>query len=87
VANNLFWIAIQNDAPYSTIGMLGFWRGIFISSGLPLSCLYNPFIRYFGGRRFYYAVVVNLDCVLKLGFLIRALAKYRDNPAPLQPSA
>jgi hypothetical protein len=87
VANNLFWLALEWHVTYAELGILGMFRGFFISSGLPLSCLCSPFIRYFGGRMFYWSVVVNIDCALKIGFLIWAIAKYHDDAPPSQPSA
>jgi len=38
-------------------------------------------------RGFYYAGLVNIDCLLRIGFLIWAIAKYRDESPSLQPSA
>ena len=87
VANNLFWLALTRHVTFAELGVLSMFRGFFISSGLPLSCLCSPFIRYFGGRMFYWSVVVNIDCALKIGFLIWALAKYHDDATPSQPSA
>ena len=87
VANNVNWLALEWHLTYAELGFLSMVRGFFVSSGLPLSCLCNPFVRYFGGRIFYLAVIVNIDCVVKIAFLIWALRKYHDNPPLSLPSA
>jgi serine/threonine protein kinase len=91
LANNIFWIALQQQyeyhLSYAGIGLLGMWRVLSISSGLPISSLIGPFVMEHMGRMVYFAILVNLDCVLKIGFLIWAIARYQtDSPADT-PSA
>jgi hypothetical protein len=64
------------------IGLLAMLRAFTLSSG-PISSLIGPFIQSFLGSGFYYAGLVNIDCLLRIGFLIWALAKYHDGaPSP-----
>ncbi len=91
VANNLFWVVLQGVSEYhlsySLISLLAMWRALSVSSGLPLSCLFGPFVSQFVGRMVYYSVLTNLDLVLKIAFLILAIRKYRDEPQPSPASA
>jgi serine/threonine protein kinase len=91
LANNVFWIALQQQydyhLSYTFLSLLGMWRVFSISSGLPLSSLIGPIVMAHMGRVFYFAVLVNLDCLLKIGFLIWALAKYGTDSPAAHPSA
>ena len=91
VANNVFWIAMQAQmeyhVSYGLISVLAMWRALSISTGLPLSSLLGPFVSAFMGRVVYFAVLTNLDLVLKTVFLILAIRKYRDGAAPSQDPA
>ena len=91
VANNVFWIAMQAQmeyhVSYGVISVLAMWRALSISTGLPLSSLLGPFVSAFMGRVVYFAVLTNLDLVLKTVFLILAIRKYRDGAAPSQDPA
>jgi serine/threonine protein kinase len=84
LANNVFWIAFVKEydyhLAYNAISLLSVWRVFSISSGLPLSSLIGPFVMTHFGRLPYFAILVNLDCLLKIGFLIWAFFKYRDTP-------
>ena len=90
VANNVFWIALTEQSDYhlsySMIGLLAMLRAFTLSSG-PISSLIGPFIQSFLGRDFYYAGLVNIDCLLRIGFLIWAIAKYHDGAPSPKPSA
>jgi hypothetical protein len=90
VANNVFWIALTEQSDYhlsySMIGLLAMLRAFTLSSG-PISSLIGPFIQSFLGSGFYYAGLVNIDCLLRIGFLIWALAKYHDGAPSPKPSA
>ena len=91
LANNVFWIALQNQydyhLSYGAISLLSLWRVFSISSGLPLTSLIGLFVMTHIGRLPYFAILVNFDCLLKIGFLIWAVFKYRDQPQSLSPSA
>jgi magnesium-transporting ATPase (P-type) len=87
VANNFYWIAMAENASFSLVNTLGLWRTFFISSGLPLSSLIGPFVTSRLGREIYLAIVVNIDCALKVAFLISAIAKYHTESPPSPPSS
>ena len=87
VANNFYWIAMAENASFSLVNTLGLWRTFFISSGLPLSSLIGPFVTSRLGREIYLAIVVNIDCALKVAFLISAIAKYHTESLPSPPSS
>ena len=90
IANNAFWIGLDAQMSYhmsySSVSLLAMLRSFTTSAG-PFSAVIGPFVMSFLGRGFYYAGVVNLDCLLRIGFLIWALRKYRDAPLPVAPSA
>jgi serine/threonine protein kinase len=92
VANNIYWVALTRlvmtqHLTLQVIGILGMWRAFFTPSGLPLSSLVGPFVTSSVGQKIYLAVVVNIDCALKMGFLIWAIAKYQKPSPPSLASA
>ncbi len=85
IANNVYWPAVMGHLTYAELNSIGMFRAFFLSSGLPLSSLLGPIVLAHFGRVSYYAGVVNIDCVLKLGFLIWAIAKYHTESIPSVP--